>query len=878
MTTKLEIAVASDIVTGCRGCDSIAPKDGVTQTDIFDLIRFVHDDCVLNHGTPSTRGIRVHAGQLLKITPTSSADKEGNKFMLIPRSTHVLSTSNYYNIDSWVPAISEPGAIDFRSSGYATTSKLNRQFCSYIRFRNRLFKKLRKSIRKLRATSMHYRKSHEGFESLATEWLRFGSLLKLCYEVREFETNHIDEFKSYQHYEDTSETAHSRLVGVHPNPGPPKVVLKKAKNRDIEEATKGLLDEVAKLKGELDARKGRDAELENKEEMHRAIGVENTNKLETNENRLKRDRYARDQYDYHFEQANDVIEDEDEGTEYTFVEPYHGSTLVYFKRLEAHWIEDLCLSVPWSLVLGHIFKRPLSWRFNSMAVIAAGMLTFGYKCVKIARPAQIGIKYIVTKTAQSMEFDDDHRGLDTAQDFGETVVWHENCFLVRYDIKKEVIRTNRFITGRIDEEEPISAAYYLSELNRRIKKISFLPDEVWADPRLVNAVKRKETRLVWTLPEAQKRALINVPRFHNINIEQTYSYEADCARVVACALRAAAEDQLMSIDPFHKGVSLRYTRIRSYSEVLVLGYVVPTDALKDLLNVALGETRDGFVKAELVQETNSFRRYDFYILGVKCKGKPVVFMKAKFSKEFETCNERYMLRRLPAYVPHYVPPIPDVSNWSNKRQGLLKRIARVGTKRKIEDLDQTQVRADKKNKISEDTRTFLDPRDFRSYVRSLLYHNYKPLEPGDHIDFFTWLWYYAHNYTLARKKELMDVYLRYCEFFNTKSDGVSGSGRRNDRQVHYFLKVEHYPEYKYARFINAVCDYIKTRLGAATHMMEEQIYANLNELPIKFIKHVPVRDRPQFIKDLLGKIASKIAGSDYSSFESSFPPDRKSVV
>jgi len=78
------------------------------------------------------------------------------------------------------------------------------------------------------------------------------------------------------------------------------------------------------------------------------------------------------------------------------------------------------------------------------------------------------------------------------------------------------------------------------------------------------------------------------------------------------------------------------------------------------------------------------------------------------------------------------------------------------------------------------------------------------------------------------------------------------------------LKDEYYPEFKYPRGINARVDANKILFGPLINAMENIAYANK-----AFIKHVPVKDRPAYIKSILGT-AKWFMCTDYSSFEGSF--------
>jgi len=89
------------------------------------------------------------------------------------------------------------------------------------------------------------------------------------------------------------------------------------------------------------------------------------------------------------------------------------------------------------------------------------------------------------------------------------------------------------------------------------------------------------------------------------------------------------------------------------------------------------------------------------------------------------------------------------------------------------------------------------------------------------------------------------------------------------RLVHFmikgFMKDEHYVDWKQVREIWARDDGAKLYFGPFFKHMEDEIY----QQP-EFIKHVPVRDRANYIYDFLYKDGSVYVATDFSSFESHF--------
>jgi len=132
----------------------------------------------------------------------------------------------------------------------------------------------------------------------------------------------------------------------------------------------------------------------------------------------------------------------------------------------------------------------------------------------------------------------------------------------------------------------------------------------------------------------------------------------------------------------------------------------------------------------------------------------------------------------------------------------------------------------------------------------------KHVTPVDVPSFDEWL--ESAPYTLSRKKELREVY--------EKLRGLPPS-RRQRSHVDSFVKLESYPEFKEARWINSRSDAFKVYSGPAFHAIEHQLY----QLPY-FIKHVPVPQRPALIR-ALRRAGRRYYENDYTAFESHFTPE-----
>lgn len=138
------------------------------------------------------------------------------------------------------------------------------------------------------------------------------------------------------------------------------------------------------------------------------------------------------------------------------------------------------------------------------------------------------------------------------------------------------------------------------------------------------------------------------------------------------------------------------------------------------------------------------------------------------------------------------------------------------------------------------------------FTRRWLKKNLVPFASTHSFDFEKWL--EETNYTDARKQELREVW----------NGSLNLLDRRNFR-AKCFVKDEYYPEYKYPRAINSREDAFKTFFGPVVKEIETRLYDNNH-----FIKHVPVAERPEYIREKLHRSGAKYFGTDFTSFEASF--------
>lgn len=188
-------------------------------------------------------------------------------------------------------------------------------------------------------------------------------------------------------------------------------------------------------------------------------------------------------------------------------------------------------------------------------------------------------------------------------------------------------------------------------------------------------------------------------------------------------------------------------------------------------------------------------------------------------------------RRLPwGYIPTYAPWSVDRHDSDTVIRGLAKRLGR--------DLPPTD--------------SVLIGR-FACFVTEWLRKNVRPVVPLSFDD-----WIASAPWPGGRKLEIIDAYQRFF--------GISPTARQCEH-IDSFIKSEFYPEEKESRWINSRTDLFKAFAGPYFKAIEEELYKNP-----WFIKHVPVPDRPQAIKNLAAA-GLRYFENDYKAFESHMTPE-----
>jgi len=135
-----------------------------------------------------------------------------------------------------------------------------------------------------------------------------------------------------------------------------------------------------------------------------------------------------------------------------------------------------------------------------------------------------------------------------------------------------------------------------------------------------------------------------------------------------------------------------------------------------------------------------------------------------------------------------------------------------------------------------------------------------PLPADSDVSFENWI--DETNYPLWRKLQLR---LKYSLVMNQWDD--------KHKRVKAFPKDENYPEFKHIRGIYSRTDEYKCFVGPFFKAIENVIYTQCPQ----FIKHVPVADRPMYIKNyLMGD--GRVYATDYSAYESQFREEIMQMV
>jgi len=150
----------------------------------------------------------------------------------------------------------------------------------------------------------------------------------------------------------------------------------------------------------------------------------------------------------------------------------------------------------------------------------------------------------------------------------------------------------------------------------------------------------------------------------------------------------------------------------------------------------------------------------------------------------------------------------------------------------------------------------------KKFVRGWVRKHLVPLAPDADLSLETWL--SQTNYPEWRKQQLRVKWEKVGSMYHLLYSHFACKS---------FIKDEMYEEFKHARGINSRTDEFKCAVGPIFKAIEHEVFKNPH-----FIKHVPVADRPRYIRDRIQRIGALYFATDYTSFESLFVPSLMNAV
>jgi len=130
---------------------------------------------------------------------------------------------------------------------------------------------------------------------------------------------------------------------------------------------------------------------------------------------------------------------------------------------------------------------------------------------------------------------------------------------------------------------------------------------------------------------------------------------------------------------------------------------------------------------------------------------------------------------------------------------------------------------------------------------------FKALPVDSDVSVERWL-LHCGNYTMARKKQLLDTFY-----------SITDRRAMRNTNVKSFIKDERYSENKHARPINSRADEFKTMCGPIFKLIEEVFFKHAD-----FIKKIPVAERPEFLFNKLNSCGLPVQCMDFKKMESHF--------
>lgn len=140
-------------------------------------------------------------------------------------------------------------------------------------------------------------------------------------------------------------------------------------------------------------------------------------------------------------------------------------------------------------------------------------------------------------------------------------------------------------------------------------------------------------------------------------------------------------------------------------------------------------------------------------------------------------------------------------------------------------------------------------------------------------------WLATTGYDTARKEELRLIMEEWRDLYDDACPGNRKTRARFQRRMNMnksFVKIESYLTAKFARWINSRSDAFKVAVGPYFKAIEEVVY-NIGQdgsYPFRFIKHVPVEERFDYIDSLFNENGGTLfVETDHTAFEAHMTPE-----
>jgi len=174
-------------------------------------------------------------------------------------------------------------------------------------------------------------------------------------------------------------------------------------------------------------------------------------------------------------------------------------------------------------------------------------------------------------------------------------------------------------------------------------------------------------------------------------------------------------------------------------------------------------------------------------------------------------------------------PTPDPQCPDTMKAGVLKRVASL-----TPEPDPVEIK------------------EFSDFVGWFIPRTFVPLAPDEDVSVEHWI--ANAPYPDSRKRELLAKWYALTDKTAAKL-----------RHCRCFMKKERYLTWKHARGIYSRTDEFKCMVGPIFHAIEKVVFKHP-----WFIKKVPIKDRPSYIRDRLYAAGSVYSNTDYTSYEASF--------